>query len=173
MNFRLDFSLLHELVGHCKNYSFVFVGPRQIHPVDTGLNTMGHIQRLLAQRNVHWIDVQPRKTLAYLMRAFDVALIPYDIRQEFNRFCFPMKILEYFYLGKPVVSTPIQELIRLSPFVSIASNASEFHRQIRDILKNGWSKQLQKKQRQFAIDNSWENKIEKIFSHLEKRTFHE
>jgi len=79
-----------------------------------------------------------------------------------------MKIFEYFYPGKPVVSTPILELKRLQPYVKIAKNAEEFKEEIKKILKEGWPKEYQQKQKKMAIANSWENKIEKISEVLER-----
>ncbi len=67
-----------------------------------------------------------------------------------------MKIFEYFYLKKPVVSTPIEELKRFQPYVKIADNADKFSKEIKKILKDGWSKEYAQKQRELAIDNSWE-----------------
>lgn len=168
INYRLDFRLLHELVERCIDYSFVFVGPQQSFHEDTYIGTSGKLNRLFAHENVFWVDAQPKEKIPAFIHAFDVTLIPRNIDLEFNKYCYPMKLLEYFYLGKPVVSTPIQEVTMLSPLVRIGSNAEEFRQHIQLILKNGWPKKIQERQRQFAINNSWEKKLEAISSHLKR-----
>ena len=97
---------------------------------------------------------------------FDIAIIPYDINFEFNRFCYPMKLFEYFYLKKPVVSTQIEELNRFSPIVKIGKDATEWGKMISGILSTTWSKENQQKQRSFSKANSWEKKINNIIDEL-------
>jgi UDP-galactopyranose mutase len=64
---------------------------------------------------------------AYLA-GWDVALLPFA-RNESTRFISPTKTPEYLAGGKPVVSTPIQDVITLygqTGFVQIAAEPAEF-----------------------------------------------
>jgi hypothetical protein len=97
-----------------------------------------------------------------------VGMIPYDISQDFNKFCYPMKLFEYFYLGKPVISTEIMELTRFSDLVKIAKYTSEWEKSIKNIIGKKWPKENILKQRKLALDNSWKNKVNAIVNEISK-----
>ena len=78
-----------------------------------------------------------------------------------------MKKFEYFYLGKPLISTEIVELNRFSKFVKIGNNYSDWQKYIKEYLKKSWPKSFQKEERKLAEVNSWENKINSIINNLE------
>ena len=101
-----------------------------------------------------------------IISQFNVGMIPYDPKLDFNRYCHPMKIFEYFYLGKPTVSTNIEELKRFPKFVKIGKNVDEWKKIINKLLANKWPKSYQNEQKELAIENSWQNKIENILSHI-------
>ena len=71
-----------------------------------------------------------------------------------------MKLFEYFYLGKPVISTPIEELKRFPKFVKIGKTAKEWEKHIKFLLSKPWP--YQKEQKKLAKENSWKSKIEVI-----------
>jgi len=159
INYRLDYDLLIKVVQKNPQLTFLFIGPLQKDYFKTFAQELEELKKL---KNAHFLENQPRELLAEIIKYFDICLIPYDIEQEFNKFCYPMKVFEYFYVGKPTISTPIEELKRLQPYVKIAKDAQEFTREIRKILKTGWPKGYVQKQKKLAIANSWANKIEKI-----------
>ena len=159
INYRLDYDLLIKVVQKNPQLTFLFIGPLQKDYFKTFAQELEKLKNL---KNAHFLENQPRELLAEIIKYFDICLIPYDIEQEFNKFCYPMKVFEYFYVGKPTISTPIEELKRLQPYVKIAKDAQEFTREIRKILKTGWPKGYVQKQKKLAIANSWANKIEKI-----------
>lgn len=158
INYRFDYSLLIQLTKENPNLTFLFDGPIQSsHFVKTN-----ELEKLKKLNNVFFQNSSPKEIIPEIIKYFDICLIPYDISQAFNRFCYPMKVFEYFYLGKPTISTPIEELKYLQPYVKIANNAEEFTKEIKKILKNGWPKNYIQKQKKLAIENSWTNKITKI-----------
>jgi len=167
INYRLDYPLLIKLAKNNPELTFLLIGPFQ---KDYFQNFELQLEELKKLKNLHFLENQPRELLAEIIKYFDICLIPYDIKQEFNKFCYPMKVFEYFYVGKPTISTPIEELKRLQPYVKIAKDAQEFTREIRKILKTGWPKGYVQKQKELAIENSWTNKIEKIDQILTKTT---
>jgi len=159
INYRLDYPLLIDLAKKNPDYSFIFIGPFQKDPFIKFENQLEKLKKL---KNVYFLGNQPRELLVEIIKYFDICSIPYDIKQEFNKFCYPMKVFEYFYLGKPVISTPIEELKHLQPYVKIAYNVDEFTKEIKKMLKNGWPKPYAQKQKELAIENSWANKIAQI-----------
>ena len=73
-----------------------------------------------------------------------------------------MKLFEYFFLGKPVVSTPIEELKRFPKFVKIGNTNEEWEKHIKNLLSKPWPKENQKQQRKLSEENSWRKKVAKI-----------
>ena len=70
-----------------------------------------------------------------------------------------MKLFEYFYMGKPVISTPIEEVKRFPNYVKIGNTVEEWKKHITSLLSHSWPKSYQKKQREMAIANNWSKKI--------------
>lgn len=169
INYRLDFKLLIKLVKNNPQWNFIFIGQKQIIDLeDYYVKARLYLNKLLKLSNVYYLKNQTKKYVPLLINQFTICLIPYDISNSFNRFCYPMKLFEYFYLEKPVISTPILELKRLTPYVKIAKNAEEFEKEIKKVLTNGWPEKYKKEQKKLAIANSWQLKIEKISQILKK-----
>lgn len=79
-----------------------------------------------------------------------------------------MKLFEYFYMGKPVLSTPIRELTlpKFKNLIKIGKNYLEWESHIHYLLNKPWNKSSQRKQKQMAINNSWDNKVKFILSKI-------
>lgn len=113
---RLDASLIAAIADARPEWSIAMVGPVvKIDPAS------------LPQRpNLHWLGMQPYERLPYLLAGWDVALMPFA-RNESTRFISPTKTLEYMAGGKPVVSTPITDVVSLyGDAVELADEPQEF-----------------------------------------------
>ena len=73
-----------------------------------------------------------------------------------------MKLFEYFFLGKPVVSTPIVELRKFKKYVKTGATSKMWREHIRALISESWPKKYQKEQRRLALDNNWREKISSI-----------
>lgn len=167
INDRLDFELLHEIIMQHPQHIFVFCGP-----ITEDENISGHvypsrIRRLFKLENVVHIPEQNREDLLNIILNFDICLIPYDISLPFNKYSYPMKIFEYFYAGKPVLSTKIAELTK-KHFNGLVyyGNKAEWNNYIKFLINNQWSKEKRKKQRSMALANTWDKKISQILKQL-------
>jgi glycosyltransferase involved in cell wall biosynthesis len=99
---RLDIELVATLADCHPEWSLVMVGP--VVKIDP---------RTLPQRaNIHWLGMQPYERLPYLLAGWDLCLMPFAIN-EATRFISPTKTLEYMAGDKPVVSTPVRDVISL------------------------------------------------------------
>ncbi len=163
INNRLKYSLLVNLVKNNPQWQFVFYGPEQ----KLNKKNKKMLRKLKSFSNTSWGNV-PKKNVPKIILNFDIAIIPYEVKQKCNYYCYPMKLFEYFYLGKPVVSTPILELQhkRFSKFVKIAKDSHEFEQLIKVLLNQNWPISFQKEQRQAAIANSWQKKLDSINDQL-------
>lgn len=162
INFRLDYKLIYELASLFKNYSFVFAGPIQAdtsHFIKFG---MPYISKLKQLSNVYFIGSISKNQIPYLIDQFSVGIIPYSSTFTFNRFSYPMKLFEYFYSGKPVISSQIDELRRFKNYVFIATDKNKWIRLLQELTNKKWPEINKQRQRQLAINNSWKNKIDAI-----------
>jgi UDP-galactopyranose mutase len=78
--------------------------------------------------NIHYLGGKNYKDLPAYIGGWDVAMMPFALNDS-TRFISPTKTPEYLAAGRPVVSTPIRDVVR--PYgekglVHIASTAEEF-----------------------------------------------
>lgn len=113
---RLDLPLLDAIATARPDWQLVLVGP--VVKIDPAT---------LPQRpNIHYLGQQPYDELPQFLAGWDVCLLPFALN-EATRYISPTKTLEYMAAGKPVVSTPIRDVVMpYSSLVSIADDAGEF-----------------------------------------------
>jgi glycosyltransferase involved in cell wall biosynthesis len=81
---------------------------------------------LPADPRLKWLGPRPYATLPGYLATFDLALIPYDIIGP-HRFLYPVKALEYLAGGRPVLSTPLPDVVRfLGDYVELADTADQW-----------------------------------------------
>ncbi len=86
--------------------------------------------------NLHYIGMRNYKELPSYLAFFDVAMIPFALN-EATEYLSPTKTLEYLAAGKPVVSTPIKDVIELyGEVVRVAATHADFVRQIEAALSS-------------------------------------
>lgn len=162
INVRLDYDLLFNLAGRNPNWNFVVWGPI-LEKEKINRETRNKMQKLFSLSNVKTGQSKDKKEIPGIISQFDIGIIPYDISQNFNKFCHPMKLFEYFYPGIPVISTPITELSYFKDLVFIENDYKNWQKRIEKILSKTWPPANKVKQKQLAIGNSWENKIKLIY----------
>ena len=161
INHRLDYNLLLSLAKNNPQWSFVIWGPvLEEEKIPDKVKQLK--KKLLKLPNVSTGFLKDRKTLPGIIKQFDISIIPYDISQDFNKYCYPMKLFEYFYIGKPIVSTPIEELKRFPGLVKIGRDEKEWEKHIKSFLSKPWPKENKVLQKRLAEENSWENKVDTI-----------
>ena len=154
---RIDFDLLQTLADRNTQWTIVLWGNVPDDAVDKdGINK--RVAALARRKNV--IHGHSKNSdVPAIIRQFTVGMIPYRVSHPGARYAYPMKIFEYFYCGKPVVSTPLVELKRFPQYIKIGENAKEWEANIHDLLRRPWPKKYQQEQRKLALENSWEEKI--------------
>jgi UDP-galactopyranose mutase len=119
---RLDYALIAALADAFPHGHVILAGP--VVKVDPAL---------LPQRpNVHYTGRLPYNALPSLLAGVDVALMPFAINRATASIS-PTKTLEYFAARRPVVSTPIADVVAdYGDIVYIASGAEAFIAAVRD-----------------------------------------
>jgi glycosyltransferase involved in cell wall biosynthesis len=85
--------------------------------------------------NVALLGQRPYERVADCMAACDVLIMPWN-SSDWIRACNPVKLKEYLAVGRPIVSTPFEELHRYEGFVRVAHGSEQFASHIRDALRN-------------------------------------
>jgi len=98
---RMDLDLLAAVADARPDWAIVIVGP----VVKISQND------LPVRKNLHFLGGKSYDQLPDYLRGWDVALMPFAIN-EATRFISPTKTPEYLAAGRPVVSTPITDVIR-------------------------------------------------------------
>ncbi|HEU4810150.1 MAG TPA: glycosyltransferase family 1 protein [Sphingomicrobium sp.] len=124
---RFDIDLLDKVAEIRPDWSFVMVGPVvKIDPED-----------LPKRRNIHYLGAKKYEQLPSYLAGWDVALMPFAMNES-TQFISPTKTPEYLAGGKPVVSTPVRDVVRhygQLEGVGIASTAEEFVEQCERMLE--------------------------------------
>ena len=98
---RLDIELIDAVAAMRPDWQLVMVGP--VVKIDPA--------RLPRRANIHWLGPKLYEELPLYLAGWDVALLPFA-RNDSTRFISPTKTPEYLAAGRPVVSTPITDVVR-------------------------------------------------------------
>ncbi|MBI4877250.1 MAG: glycosyltransferase [Acidobacteria bacterium] len=147
--------VLHAARGR-PQYTFVLVG--QNHDQD--------LSRLAAQPNVRILGQRPYQEMPSYLRQFDVCLIPFRLNHITNA-TDPVKVYEYFSLGKPVVATAMAELEALGDLLYLARGRDEFLERL-DAAVYEDSPDLRAKRVEFAAANTWPMRVQAMDSEIRK-----
>ncbi|HVG14081.1 MAG TPA: glycosyltransferase family 1 protein [Chitinophagaceae bacterium] len=159
---RFDIDLVAEVARAKPDWHFVIIGP--VVKIDPASLPQYH--------NIHYLGGKDYKQLPSYIGGWDIAMIPFAMNES-TKYISPTKTPEYLAGGKPVISTPIRDVIRPyadNKLVHIASTADEF-------IVFG-EKELKKKSRKTwlaKVDNflsgiSWDRTWSQMVRHIENVT---
>jgi len=98
---RLDLELVAALAAARPDHSFIFIGPiAKIAPED-----------LPRAQNIHYLGQKHYGELPAYVSGWDAALMPFALNGS-TQFISPTKTPEYLAAGRPVISTPIKDVVR-------------------------------------------------------------
>jgi glycosyltransferase involved in cell wall biosynthesis len=170
---RLDFEFLKDLMRSRPEDKLVFIGPQTFTNTPLGKKKRQQFQTLVKERRVQWSGPFTRKQTWRKAQQFDAGIIPYEASSLFDRFSFPMKIMEYFYMGLPVIASEIKELSRYPKFVYMPQQKG--WKGVGAFLKQ-WRREYSRKQRATALQHTWQKKIDALYqeaaARMERRSRH-
>lgn len=144
---RLDFDLLHRVIGENPDLTFRFVG-RITEPEEAG--------KLKKYPNVELLGSKPPRELPAELMKFDAGIIPF-VKSEFTRNIYPLKINEYLAAGKPVLSTEFTNMTEFESVVELAE-AENFSYKLGKCM-NGEKDHQTLDRIQFARSNDWSTRV--------------
>ena len=113
---RLDMDLLDKVAEQSPETTFVLIGPLVNMPES----------KLPKRSNVHYLGMKPYHLLPGYLKGIDIAMIPFDIKGA-HKLSGPTETLEYMAAGKPIISTPIWDVVRdYRNHINIVNNVDEF-----------------------------------------------
>jgi glycosyltransferase involved in cell wall biosynthesis len=163
---RFDVRLIGEAAAARPDWQFVIIGP--VVKIDT--------DTLPQSPNIHYLGSKNYLELPSYIAGWDVALLPFA-RNESTRFISPTKTPEYLAAGKPVVSTPIQDVVRPygeTGLVQIAADTDEFILAVekalsRQSVESEWLQRVDTFLAQTSWDETWERMSELIDEVLDRK----
>jgi glycosyltransferase involved in cell wall biosynthesis len=119
--------------------------------------------------NLRWLGQKQYAELPAYAKAYDVCLMPFALN-EATEYINPTKTLEYMAAGKPIVSTPVADVVRnFTPVVSVARTPDGFIAAVRHALACP-DAALVARGIGMAKDNSWESIVSQMRAHLGEAT---
>lgn len=155
----VDLKLLDRVIRMRPRMTFALVGPMA-----------AEFQPLAGYANVVAVGRRPYSEIARYGAAFDLCLMPW-LQNEWIAHCNPIKLKEYLALGKPIVTTPFEELRRYSGLYYEAGDAESFASAIdRALAEDSAVKQCDRQA--VAANHSWDAKFEHVLGLLAQRGIH-
>jgi len=150
-----DYDLVGALAREALEFSFVMVGPLDFE------NRIAHLRGI---PNLFWLGRKEYQDVPLYVNAFDVCLIPFrsgKISMTTN----PVKVFEYFALGKPVVSTPLFELKTFGDqgLLRLADSKDSFAAAVRQSLAESDPETAMKRE-EVARKHSWKELTYRMMS---------
>ncbi|MDP9383011.1 MAG: glycosyltransferase [Chloroflexota bacterium] len=158
---RIDLELLANVAEARPEWNLVMIGP-----------TLKIEERTLPRPgNIHYLGKRAYAQLPAYLKAFDVAMMPFAINES-TRSISPTKTLEYMAGQKPIVSTPIRDVISLyGEVVRIAEGADEFVRQVEVALAESGEERARRieKGRDLLERYSWDTIADQMHTLIQDR----
>lgn len=115
---RLDRALLAAVAARRPDWQFVLLGP--VAKIDP--------ESLPRAPNLHYLGPRPYAALPSYLAGWEVALMPFALNAA-TRFISPTKTPEYLAAGRPVVATPVPDVVRAygdTGLVALAATPAAF-----------------------------------------------
>lgn len=117
------------------------------------------------ESNIAAIGSVDYKFLPFYAKHFDVSIIPFRLG-DIAKTTSPLKLFEYFAIGKPVVVT--SDLVECTKYEGVfaASSSEEFIEAIDKAIIAGDTGEYSDLYQNYALENSWENRCKKLIEAL-------
>lgn len=145
---RFDIDLIKDVADRKPEWQFVLIGP--VVKIDPDI--------LPRNKNIHYLGSKKYSELPAYLSGWDISLVSFALNES-TQYISPTKTPEYLAGGKPVISTPIKDVVESYGklgVVHIVSNADQFIKVATQELattdKHAWLQQVDK----CLANNSWE-----------------
>ena len=158
---RIDLTLIEGVAKRKPEWHMIMVGPvAKISP-----------DSLPKLPNIHYLGMKHYSELPSYISGWDIAMMPFA-HNESTRYISPTKTPEYLAAGKPVISTPIIDVLRQygrNGLVNIAGTPEEFVRvgvlELENTDRDEWMQHVN----EFLSQNSWDKTWQRMMYLLTRK----
>lgn len=143
----LDFKLIFESLSAFDNIEYYLIGPTEI--------------AIPVHDRVKYLGTVPHKYVFGLMDFADILVMPF-VMNELILSVNPVKLYEYVFSGKPVVSIKYGETLKFDNYVYLYSNNEEYLMYLHDLHIQLKPKRSRGECEDFARKNTWKERGNKI-----------
>lgn len=156
---RFDIDLIDAVAKAKPDWQFVLLGP--VVKIDPAT--------LPKYDNIHYLGGKKYDELPEYIAGWDIAMVAFAMNES-TKYISPTKTPEYLAAGKPVISTPIRDVVRPygdNKLVHIVNNADEFikaaEKELSKKRKSSWLNKVD----DFLLYNSWDRTWGQMVRHIE------
>lgn len=151
---RVDLEIIGKIAELEPLYQFIVLGP--IINVKTS--------ELPIRNNIHFLDKKDYHALPLYLAGWDCVFMPYRLDDSTKLFS-PAKILEFLAAGKPVVASPLPDIIysyKGKELIHLAKSPEEFIKKINLALQENRNEEWITKIDSFLQDQNWDDLFSKM-----------
>lgn len=142
-----DFDLILEALNRYQNINFILVGPNDV--------------AIPQHERIHYLGTVERKYIFPLMKEACALIMPFMLN-ELIRSVNPVKLYEYIYTGKPVISIRYGETEKFKDFVHLYKTAEDFFAMVESYLDDCLVAKRREDIDRFISGNTWEARYKQI-----------
>ncbi len=155
LDFVIDQDLVRYVAAQRPEWSWVFIGLK---------SNMLQIEDL---PNVRVLGPRPYAEMPRYAAAFDVCVLPWDLRNQFVAYGSAIKVREYLASGKPVVIMALPEYESWGSVLRIARSYDEFVAQVEDALAERDPGAARRRQ-ESVRPHTWDVRVEQLSAWIEQ-----
>jgi len=153
---RLDYELIAKLADANPHWSIAMVGP--VMKVDPN--------ELPRRANLYWLGGRDYSQLPAYTKGFDVCMMPFALN-EATEYINPTKALEYMATAKPIVSSPVADVVsNFGSVVKISSSQEEFIELCHAAITHPDQVAVERGVH-MALDNTWDAIVAQLERHIQ------
>jgi hypothetical protein len=149
-----DWELWEGAARARRDWSFVLIGP----PHDPRTDTIH--ARVSSHPNMHYLGAKPYQSLPAYVAHCDVMAIPF-VLNSITHSCSPVKLFEHMAARKPVVATPMREILKYQS-VLFAGTVDEFVQRIETCIRRREDPAYRDTLEREARENTWQRRAETL-----------
>jgi teichuronic acid biosynthesis glycosyltransferase TuaH len=170
INRKVDLTVLIDIAVRRPKWSVVLMGPILGFETDQA----EAFRKFVALPNARYIPARPHTDLPRYMNALDVGLMNYVTKDTWVPFGFPLKMFEYFAMGKPGVCTDLVSVRKYAPPLILVPDQGDWVSAVEQALATATAETVDGLVT-LAMENSWNHRCVKIVdllnAYLDQRRF--
>jgi len=159
INRKLEMEAIERIARERPDWSVVLMGPRTGWPG----KYEQRFRVLLSLPNVHYLPGRGWDQLPAYFNALDVGLMAYRTAGTWMAYGFPLKMWEYFSLGKAVVGSDVMSLRKFSPHVQLVPPEGDWVSAVQSAMDND-NPDRRRERKDLARQYDWDSRAALIES---------